>query len=115
MLYFNLNPVFAARQITKPYTFMVSIGIAPNTAAKISKNDMHVLRLSHIELLCRELNCQPNDLLAFKDNPQKPLTANHPLLKLTPQPINNNWQQKLKTLPLEKLKQISEIIAQQEI
>jgi DNA-binding Xre family transcriptional regulator len=112
MLYFNLNPIFKARRIDKPYTFLVKAGIAPHTATKIITNKMHVMRLNHIEIICRALYCEPNDLLAFKQDPNHFIPENHPLVKLTPTNDNLDWQEQLKTMPLDKLKQISKILDQ---
>ncbi len=112
MLYFNLKPVFAARQIEKPYSFLVKIGIAPHTAHKILNSNTHVMRLDNLELICKALYCQPNDLLAFIPNNTNPIPETHPLNKLIPNQEQNNWQQQLKTMPLAKLKQITEIINQ---
>lgn len=114
MLYFNLNPVFKARRIDKPYTFLVKAGIAPHTATKIISNNMHVMRLNHIEIICRALYCEPNDLLAFKQDPNHPVPENHPLVKLTPTSQTTDWQEQLRTLPLAKLKEIGEILNQPE-
>lgn len=110
MLYFNLKPIFAARQIEKPYTFLVKIGIAPHTAHKILNYNTHVMRLDNLELICKALYCEPNELLAFKPDTQNPIPQNHPLNKLIPAANDNDWQQQLKTMPLSKLKEITKII-----
>jgi DNA-binding Xre family transcriptional regulator len=112
MLYFNLKPILTARQIEKPYSFLVKIGISPNTAHKILNDSTHVMRLDNLERICAALYCEPNDLLAFKPESNNPLPQNHPLNNLMPHDENNDWQQKLKTLPLSKLKQITQIISQ---
>ena len=110
MLYFNLKPIFAARQIDKPYSFLVKIGIAPHTAHKIINNDSHVMRLDNLELICKALYCDPNDLLAYKPDNSNPIAESHPLNKLIPIQDDNNWQQQLKTMPLPKLRQITDIL-----
>ena len=110
MLYLNLAPIFKARQIEKPYSFLVKIGIAPHTASKIIRNDMHVLRLNHIELICLHLHCEPNDLLAFKPDKNMVLSNNHPLNKLIPEQEDFNWQETLKTLPVSKLKEVAKFL-----
>ena len=110
MLYYNLQPVFEARQIDKPYTFLVKAGIAPHTASKIIRNDMHVLRLSHVEIICKALYCEPNDLLAYKQDTNNPLPENHPLNNLIPKTDEVDWEQQFKTMPLAKLKQMSKLM-----
>jgi DNA-binding Xre family transcriptional regulator len=112
MLYFNLSQIFKARQIERPYSFLVKIGIAPHTATKIINNQMHVMRLNHVELICKALYCEPNDLLSYKQDPKNPLPETHPLLKLKPNYDVSNWQEELKTMPLAKLKEISKLLNQ---
>ncbi|WP_284651232.1 helix-turn-helix domain-containing protein [Flavobacterium terrisoli] len=110
MLYYNLKPIFAARQIEKPYSFLVKIGIAPHTAHKILNNRSHVMRLDNLSLICKALYCEPNDLLAYKPDTINPIAETHPLNNLLPKDDNNNWQQQLKTMPLSKLKEITQIL-----
>ena len=93
MLYLNLKSIFEARQIDKPYSFLVKIGIAPSTAHKIINNNSHVLRLDTLTLICTALHCQPNDLLVYKPNPKNPIAPNHPLNKMIHEPADNQWQQ----------------------
>jgi DNA-binding Xre family transcriptional regulator len=69
MLSLNLIPIFKARAIEKPYSFLVKAGLSPHSATNILNNKTHVFRLDHIELLCRVLVCEPNDLLVW--NPDK--------------------------------------------
>jgi DNA-binding Xre family transcriptional regulator len=112
MLYFNLQAIFTARQIERPYTFLVKMGMAPHTATRILNGNMQVLRLNHIEMLCKALYCEPNDLLAYKQDSNNPLPDNHPLLKLLPNNNDINWQDQLKTMPLNQLNKISSMLNQ---
>jgi DNA-binding Xre family transcriptional regulator len=114
MLYLNLKPVLEARQIQKPYSFLVKIGIAPHTAHKILNNNTHVMRLDNLNLICKALYCQPNDLLLFKQDTNSLVDATHPLTKLIPSVEDSNWHQQLKTMPLDKLKQMSKLLNQTE-
>jgi DNA-binding Xre family transcriptional regulator len=110
MLSFNLNEVFKARQIAKPYTFLVKAGFSPHAAAKITSNSARILRLDHIERLCEILHCEPNDLLAYKPNSHNNLSKNHPLFNLVPKEEDLEWQETLKTISLSQLKEISKLI-----
>jgi DNA-binding Xre family transcriptional regulator len=112
MLYFNLQAIFKARQIERPYTFLVKIGIAPHTATRILNSNMQVLRLNHIEMLCKALYCEPNDLLAYKQETSNPLPATHPLHNLIPNTNDTNWQDQIKTMPLSQLNKISSMLNQ---
>lgn len=112
MLAFNLKAIFEARQIEKPYSYLVKIGIAAHTATRLLNSDVRVMRLDHVELLCKNLHCEPNDLLSFKNDKDAILPQNHPLNNLIPQEEDNNWQETLKTVPLKQLKEIALIINQ---
>jgi DNA-binding Xre family transcriptional regulator len=110
MLYYNLDTIFKARQIEKPYSFLVKIGIAPHTATRLINENVRVMRLDHIELICKNLHCEPNDLLAYKHDKNAVLPENHPLNNLLPKEEHNQWQETLKTIPLKQLKEIASII-----
>lgn len=114
MLYYNLKPIFAARQIDNPYTFLVKLGISRLTAHKILNYDCHVMRLDNLELICRALYCEPNDLIAFKPGKDNPIPENHPLNNLSPKQEETDWQQELKTMPLSKLRQITKNLNSEE-
>jgi len=113
MLSFNLMPIFKARQIERPYTFLVKAGIAPHTATRILNSKVKVMRLDHIEILCQALHCEPGDLLIYKPNPDHKIPENHPLNKLLPKKDDLSWQETFKTVPLSRLKEIGKMIAEE--
>lgn len=108
MLSLHLQPIFTARGIEKPYTFLVKNGFTPHAAHNLLSAKTRVFRLDHVELLCEILNCEPNDLLLWQPNSEKQMAANHPLKKLT---NNSNSETNLKktlfNLPYQQLKDIS--------
>lgn len=107
MLSFNLSPIFKARGIERPYSFLVKAGLSPHSATSILANDIRTFRLDHIELLCRILICDPNDLLLWvPDNGQNYL-ENHPLTKLKSGDTGNDWQETFTTMPFKELKEIT--------
>ena len=110
MLYYNLNAIFKARQIERPYSFLVKIGISPNTATKILSNNTQTIKLEYIEKMCEHLCCEPNDLFVYKPSPNHLLQSNHPLLKLVKQEMDLEWLENLKNMPLSDLKQMSKLI-----
>lgn len=108
MLYFNLRPIFRARGIEKPYTFLVKAGLSPHSANVVLNSDTRVLRLDHVELLCRVLVCEPNDLLLWKPDHDQVIAANHPLYKLKSNGQDDaDLKQTLAAIPYQKLKEIS--------
>ena len=103
MLTLNLAPIFKARGIQRPQSFLVKAGISQKTANNIVKNTTRIFRLDHIELLCNLLICEPNDLLLWVPDKASTDTPNHPLNKLKADPVNDTW---LAALPFKQLKEI---------
>ena len=110
MLTLNLQPIFKARGINKPYSYLVSSGFASYTAHNLLNAKTVTFRLSHIDKLCSILNCTPNDLLAWTPNPKQKLDGTHPLTRLKNQNTDLNWQDTIKTIPLDQLSEIVKII-----
>jgi DNA-binding Xre family transcriptional regulator len=110
MLSFNLNPIFKARHIEKPYSFLVKLGIDPRTASKLISNEVRAVRLNHIELICKALYCEPNELLAYNKEPNEHLPETHPLAKLIANNEDTSWHEDLKTMPISQLKEISKLL-----
>jgi DNA-binding Xre family transcriptional regulator len=82
MLTLNLNPIFKARGIERPYSFLVKAGLTPHTANVLLNSKTKVFRLDHIEKLCQLLKCEPNDLLVWYPNKNEIIANDHPLTKL---------------------------------
>lgn len=82
MLTLNLNQIFRARGIERPYTFLVKAGLTPHTANVLLNSKTKVFRLDHIEKLCLVLKCEPNDLLVWYPNKNELIADDHPLTKL---------------------------------
>jgi DNA-binding Xre family transcriptional regulator len=110
MLSLNVTEICKTRQIERPYTFLVKAGISPHTANDIVNGYSRAIRLDHIEKLCEILHCEPNDLLIYKPNNTNIIAENHPLNKLIPKQSDFDWQQTLKTLPLNQLKEVAKFI-----
>jgi DNA-binding Xre family transcriptional regulator len=110
MLSINLTPIFKARGIERPYSFLVNAGFNAHTAHSLLAGTTRAFKLDHIELLCKSLICEPNDLLAFTPNKNEVYLPEHPLLKLKQEDDAGNWTQTLATLPYKQLKKISQQI-----
>ena len=114
MLYFNLVAIMKTRQIERPYSYLVQQGSSPHTAHKLLHAQTRTVRLDHIERLCEILHCEPNDLIQFRPNSVQKQQANHPLKNLIQKEVDFDWQNTLKTMPLEKLKELSKLITDAE-
>jgi DNA-binding Xre family transcriptional regulator len=110
MLYLNVTEICKTRQIERPYSFLVKAGISPHTANDIVNGYSRAIRLDHIEKLCEILHCEPNDLLVFKPGSTNIVPETHPLNKLKATPTTFDWSETIKTLPLDKLKEVAEFI-----
>lgn len=82
MLKLNLTGIFKARNITKPYSYLVKAGFSPNVATRIANNQVDSMQFRHIELLCFILNCEPNDLFSWTPDTKISVSENHSLNKL---------------------------------
>lgn len=110
MLSLNLTPIFKARGIEKPYTFLVKAGLSPHTATSILNNKTRVFRLNHIELLCKTLFCEPNDLLMWTPEKGQNYAENFPLSKLKQTYTDCNWKETFAKMPYKELKEVTKNI-----
>jgi putative transcriptional regulator len=60
----RLDRVIADRKISQ-VDLAEKIGLAPMNLSRIKTGKIKAIRLSTLERLCRELNCQPGDLLEY--------------------------------------------------
>lgn len=106
MLRLNLQPIFNARGIDKPYTFLVKAGFAPHSATVILNSNLREIKLNYIEVLCESLNCEPNDLFLWIPDKGKMVSDKHPLYNLRNQSSDeDNFT--LRDLPYKQLKELS--------
>ena len=107
MLSINLYPIFRARNIENPHGFLVKAGIPSYAASKILNNSVAMLKLTHLELLCKALFCEPNDLLLFTPNKGENYPENHPLLKLKRAENTLNLQDIIANMPLKEIREVT--------
>ena len=63
----NLDVMMAKRKISSG-ELAERIGITPANLSILKTNEAKAIRFSTLAALCRELQCQPGDLLEFKDD-----------------------------------------------
>ena len=66
-IYVNLNVMMARREISAG-ELAEKIGITPANLSILKNNKAKAIRFSTLEALCRVLNCQPADLLAYRED-----------------------------------------------
>lgn len=62
----NLDVVLAKRKMTS-LELAQRIGMTPANLSVLKTGKAKAVRLSTMEAICRELNCQPGDLFKFKE------------------------------------------------
>ncbi|WP_312693358.1 helix-turn-helix domain-containing protein [Caproiciproducens sp.] len=62
----NLDVIMAKRKITSG-DLAEKIGITPANLSILKNNKAKAIRFSTLEALCRELKCQPADILEYTD------------------------------------------------
>lgn len=66
-IYVNLNVMMARRGISAG-ELADRIGITPANLSILKNNKARAIRFSTLEALCRELNCQPAELLEYRED-----------------------------------------------
>lgn len=110
MLTFNFSRVFKARGINKPFSFLIKAGYSDNVATRISNNRIEKLNLKDVEFLCELLQCTPNDLIQWIPSAKDKDNEQHPLFPLKKTDKVLELTQMLNSVPLDKLKDIENII-----
>lgn len=65
----NLDVMMAKRKISSG-ELAERVGITPANLSILKNNKAKAIRFSTLMALCRELQCQPGDLLEFVDGPK---------------------------------------------
>jgi len=109
MLTINLQPIFAARGIERPFSYLVKAGLSNIVAHRLINSTGLSFQLRHIETLCTILCCTPNDIVVWQPDANKqPLPSGHPLHQLQPKPMPANLQNLFKQMPLNDLHKLIE-------
>ena len=105
MMLYNLKEILKARGVTKPYAYLVRAGIPAFSASQMITGKIKMIKLEHMELLCKALYCTPDDLLVWVPG-DSALPDTHPLAKLKRSDDLNQVSEAIKTLPLDELKKL---------
>ena len=100
-----IDYIFEARGIDKPYRFLVKAGFTPHSANVLVHDNLRMVKLDHLEILCEKLNCELNDLLLWTPDKNNPVSANHPLRNLSAKP--SGQINAFRDLPYKELKELA--------
>ena len=67
MIVVNLDVMMARRKISSG-ELAERVGITPANLSILKNNRAKAVRFSTLEALCRELGCQPGDILEFQED-----------------------------------------------
>ena len=67
MITVNLDVVMAKNKISS-LELADKIGITPDNLSILKTGKAKAIRFSTLEAICNELNCQPGDILEFKED-----------------------------------------------
>lgn len=109
MLKYNISRMFRIRGIHRPYTYLVRRGFKPNYVSRLLNGKVGSLRMEHLEKVCLELNCTPNDILEWI--PDKIIQKDdYELRQLIRADHSGKIESLLNALPLDDLEDVENYI-----
>ena len=112
MLFCNPKKMFELRGIKNPLAFMVKNGFSYNVAWRFFNGQVTRVDIQHIETLCIQLNCTPNDIFQWQPPADFPDNPSHPLQALRPKPDTKTIAQLLSDFPTDKVEELEKAILQ---
>lgn len=113
MLNFNLTRILNLRGIDKQFAFILRQGFHRTIANNLANNRVKNIKISHLEMLCRALNCTPNDLFEWKETGNDaPLSENHPLKDLKREKPAAKLSSLVREIPVDKLDRLEDFVRQ---
>ncbi len=109
-----MKTLFRERGIERPYSFLVKVGIAPATAHNILHNNTRTSKFRHIELLCRVLLCEPNDLFVWVPDQGVEYPQDLPLRKLQRLNEGEELAVMISKMPLDELREVARLVRDRE-
>jgi len=110
MLTYNIQRIFKARGVEKPYSFLRQHGFSNNFASRLKQNNIYRIDPRELEKLCVILHCTPNDLLEWTDDGEYTIDGSHPLRKLMSPDKNVDMNKTINSIPLNKVAEIEDLI-----
>ena len=111
MLSYHIKHLFKARNIKYPAKHLMEYGISYNVANRIVAGQLDKISLDIMERLCCAFNCTPNDIYSYTPNTDADKNEMNALLKLIKKDTEiDNLGNILRSLPLDKLKEIEEVL-----
>jgi DNA-binding Xre family transcriptional regulator len=110
MLYLNLGPIFVARGIERPSTYLVNAGFSSHSANFLVHGKTRSVRLDHIEKLCKLLICEPSDLFVWYPLKSETFPDTHPITKLKARNTEKSINNLIADIPFKQMEEIVKAI-----
>jgi DNA-binding Xre family transcriptional regulator len=110
MLIPDLQSVFRARGVNYPFAFLRKAGISYHSATALLNRNNRAIRYDHLTIICRVLNCTPNDLFVYIPSANDSLPPDHQLNTLKKDNTLPDFAETIRQIPLSQLQQIANII-----
>jgi DNA-binding Xre family transcriptional regulator len=111
MLRLNIKSILREKGFVKPVQFLIKLGLTRFMADKLLHDNYQFINIRHLNKLCLELDCTPNDILVWKDDSKHALPEGHQLQKLRREeqaPIID----KIQSLSLEQIEELRNFLAE---
>lgn len=110
MLYLHVAPIFVARGIDRPSTFLIKAGFSTHSAHFILHSKTRSIRLDHIEKLCKLLICEPGDLFAWQPDKNENIPDTHPITRLRRNAAQESIYSLIADVPFKQIVEIAAVI-----
>ena len=82
-LIFDVRPILKARGIKFYHSYLnKTIGLPNNLSSKLTNGRPVTITNRHMEILCLNLRCTPNDFYFYIEKPEKSISIEHPMAQL---------------------------------
>jgi len=110
MIRLNLDRIFRIKGIERKYNYLMSLGFSNSYAHSLSTNKVNSIAFDKLEILCRDFNCTPNDVLEFVPNTNEKLPKDHALWSLRKTEAIEEVNKLLHDLPMEKIEELYRVL-----
>ena len=110
MFLLNISELLKGRGIEQPAKFLMAHGLPYHTVNRLLTNKVQNVTYATIEKLCLVCTCTPDDLFVWRKDDATTVADDHPLHKLQPKVAVASPVDRIKKLPLAKLKKLQELL-----
>jgi len=113
MLSLHLSPLFEARGIDRPFSFLVKNGFTHSAAHNLLAGQGRTLRLDQLEKLCLLLVCDLHDIIRWNPPKDQTFPPDLPLRKLIKEDVTLDVRETLSKTPYHILKAVNQAMIEQ--